>query len=367
MSKPASPVRVALILFLCSLFWGCRDAGHAVPPDESAAATSVVAPVEEPKTEPEPEPESVEPPVASEPKQLRFLSCNLEAHQITRGVEGEERSLKILKAAKEIAALAKIIVDADPDVLGISSTGDRNDLVELQRKLKESGLDLPNLRHTGGSDPLRYLGLLSRYPIHDSNPAPKIAYELRDEPMVMMRGILHAQVDVHGRELHFIGAHLISKYELSDPSQEQSRSHEAYLVREHADTILDRDPSALAIVYGTLNDTRNTAANYIVEGDDGSRSYFEAVDHPDSLDEMWTYKDVWEDVYYRADFVHVSASLLEMVVADQCRTIDDAQWRNASDHRPLLSIIGLEAPTSEVEDVPSPDSNSDSTATPGTP
>ena len=174
--------------------------------------------------------------------------------------------------------------------------------------------------------------------------------------MVMSRGILDARIDVRGHDFHFLGAHLKSKRDVPEGDQELMRRNEAYLLRKHANTLFARDPAPLLVIYGDLNDTRRSTAVRSIQGAYNAPSYLEAVHHADSRGEVWTHYWDYEHIYSRFDFVLVSKPLRKAVADDQCRIIDDPLWRDASDHRPLLTIFDLdELPASQAaESAPAP-------------
>jgi endonuclease/exonuclease/phosphatase family metal-dependent hydrolase len=348
----------ALFLALITLLISCREQERTPEWNESNPPAETVArdpapepePSPAPQTEPVPDPEPATPPApgpdapaetAPVPEQLRFVSYNLKNYLRMSRYENGQRNPAAFKPEKELAPLIKIIVDAGPDVLGVCEVGTPDTLDDLQRRLKEAGLDLPHSRHAGGNDDTRFLGLLSRYPIRPSGPAPKLDYKLQGKPMVMSRGILHARIDLLGHDFHFLGAHLKSKREIPEADQELMRRNEAYLLRKHADTIFAGDPEAIVIVYGDLNDTRRATAVRSVQGAYNSKSYLEAIHHADSRGEVWTHYWDYQHIYSRFDFVLVSKSVRKAIINDRCRVIDDPLWRDASDHRALLTLFDL--------------------------
>ena len=92
----------------------------------------------------------------------------------------------------------RLVVKSRPDVFGICEIGTPEDLADLQRRLKEAGLDLPHSEHTGGADDTRHLALLSRFPITARNSQRDLTYDLmgREEPI--RRGILDPTVTPAG-------------------------------------------------------------------------------------------------------------------------------------------------------------------------
>src|SRR6476646_4033980 len=82
---------------------------------------------------------------AAERASVTFCAYNLKNYLgMERFVKGA-RVPDIPKPEKEIAAVVKFIKDIKPDALGVSEIGQEKDLQDLQRRLKQAGLDLPNM------------------------------------------------------------------------------------------------------------------------------------------------------------------------------------------------------------------------------
>jgi len=249
------------------------------------------------------------------------------------------KRIDTFKPDDEIAALVKLITSANPDVLGVCEIGTNDDLLHLQSKLKEAGLDLPHLAHAGGSDDTRHLGLLSRLPIASRNTPKNSSYSLQGKDFTMSRGILDATIKAGDQSIRFLGVHLKSKREIPEADQEMMRRNEAYVLRKHIDTIFDKDPDALVLSYGDFNDSRRATAVRSAQGAYNSAGYLEALTHKDSRGEVWTHYWDYEHIYSRFDYVFVSKKLRKLVEEKECRILDAPEWNTASDHRPLLTVF----------------------------
>ena len=178
---------------------------------------------------------------------LRFISYNVK-NWLTMDRNVDRKPLKnSSKPEAGKAAVVRILVDHSPDVVGICEIGEVGDLGEIQEMLKEAGLNLPYLHFTGGSDPVRRLGILSRYPITSTAKPVESDFQLRGKPFSINRGILDATIQAHGKPYRFLGVHLKSKREVDYADQEQMRIHEARLLRRHVDAIRMRAWSFMAI------------------------------------------------------------------------------------------------------------------------
>ena len=337
-----------LFLSLILLLSSCDEKSSTPEWGKSAPAKTTGQEAPKPTTNPT----SPAPPQPSEggaDHELRFLSYNIKNYlTMSRYVDGERKDRR--KPAREVDALVEIIVAARPDVLGICEIGTLEDLAELQKKLVEGGLTLEHSEHAGGADTTRQLGLLSRYPIVATNSQGadgsltynSVDADNRPKEFAMQRGILDATVAAGSQKIRFLGVHLKSKREIPYGHQDLMRRHEAYLLRKHADSILEEDPEALLCVYGDLNDTRRESPVRSIQGPTQSTRYLEPLHHTDSRGHVWTHYWEYQQVYSRFDFVLASRSLRPLFKQKESYIIDSPGWSKASDHRALVSIFKLE-------------------------
>lgn len=276
---------------------------------------------------------------ATIPGGFRFVAYNVEnwltMDRYVRNKEVKDQP----KPEAEKKAVITILVKHKPDVLGLCEIGTQEDLAEIQRSLKGAGIDLPHLHYTGGTDPTRHLGILSRFPVTSTATVADSTFELKGRSFGINRGILDATLDVGGKPLRFLGVHLKSKREVDDGDQEQMRIHEARLLRRHVDSILAGDPRARLVVYGDFNDTRKSQAFTTVTGSYRDPGYLTAIPFKDSRGHAWTHHWTYQDIYSRIDFVSVSQALKPSVDFRASYLADDAEWADASDHRPLVAVF----------------------------
>ena len=309
---------------------------------EEVEVTEVEATETTPETNPESPPKDSAPkateataePVSSSDDKVRFLSYNLENYLTMR--RGKDFTGK---PEKEIAGVVGVITRQKPDILGVSEIGKKADLLDLQERLKNAGLDLPYYEHTGGRDKYRHLGLLSRYPIVAANSQSDLSYEMGGQDWVISRGILDATIKVKGTELRFLGVHLKSKREIEEADQELIRENEARLLRDYADTILNEDLETHLIAYGDFNDTIGSKAVSIARGRSNAKKHMPDFYFKDSRGELWTHFWDYQDVYSRIDYVLFSSSVKPMLVGKESHIVDDEQWDQGSDHRALMLVL----------------------------
>jgi len=279
------------------------------------------------------------PAAGGSPGGLRFIAYNVQNWLTMERYVNKKLVNSQPKPAAEKAAVIKLLVHNTPDVVGICEIGEAHDLAEIQQALKAAGLDLPYSQYTGGADPVRHLGLLSRFPLTAPATPAVIEYQMNGQSLAINRGILDAAIATNGKSYRLLGVHLKSKREIEQADQDEMRIHEARLVRSHVDGILKADANARLIVYGDFNDTRPTKAFKAVTGSYNAPGYLTAIPFKDTRGEAWTHYWSLHDIYSRFDFVLVSRALKPEVDFRASHIIDDPIWSDASDHRPLLTIF----------------------------
>ena len=316
--------------FLLFTFPSCKEG-------QSETATWITSEPDKPvaETSPETDESTASKPNTTSGQEVRFLSYNLKNYLTMR--RGKEY---LPKPENEIKAAVALMARQKPDILGICEIGTKEDLLDLQRRLKNAGIDLPHYEHTGGRDKVRHLGLLSRYPIVETNSQSELSYEMNGENWIISRGILDATVETEkGNQLRLLGVHLKSKREINQADQELIRQNEARLLRNHMDAILEEDPSAKLVAYGDFNDTIKSKALSILRGRSNSKKHMPDFYFKDSRGELWTYFWDYQDAYSRFDYVLFSRSLRPHLVGKKSAIVDDEAWNQASDHRALMLVL----------------------------
>lgn len=298
------------------------------PPSEVLPARQET-PAEKPATTPTPRGDSG----------FRFMAYNVRNWLVMDRYVDNKLQRSKPKPRKEKTAAIRLIAAHKPDVLGLCEIGTAADLEEIREMLKAAGLDLPHSHYTGGTDQVRHLGLLSRFPITATNQPAETEFRLHGQTFGINRGILDATLKIRGKPYRFIGVHLKSKRPVEEADEEQIRVNEARLLRRHVDAILRKDPDARLVVYGDFNDTRPTRTFKTATGNYNDPGYLTAVPVKDSRGHAWTHHWAPHDIYSRIDFVTVTRALRREVDFPASYIIDDADWEQASDHRPLLVIF----------------------------
>jgi endonuclease/exonuclease/phosphatase family metal-dependent hydrolase len=267
------------------------------------------------------------------------MSYNVQNWLTMERRQGDDSVKELPKPDEEKKQVVQLIAAHKPDVIGLLEIGTAEDLAEIQERLKVTGWPMPFLYYTGGSDPVRHQGILSRYRILETVKPKETQFQIRGASYEMNRGILDATIEGGGHRYRFIGVHLKSKREVRDVDEEEMRVHEARLLRRHVDAIIAADEQARLVVYGDFNDTRKSMAWTTVTGNYGSSVYLTAIPAKDSRGESWTHYWDYQDIYSRIDFISVSQALKREVDFAKSYIVEDAGWNRGSDHRALVAIF----------------------------
>lgn len=289
---------------------------------------------------PEPPPVSPSEDTAAAAGEIRFVHYNLKNWlEMERRVRGEVTALAP-KPEAEKAAVVRILAAQKPDILGICEIGPEKDVLDLQARLKSSGVDLPHYFVLDAADKERHVALLSRFPITANNSAAALTYTIGEAVFPFQRGILDATLQVApDYTLRVMGNHLKSRREIAEGDQAVMRRNEALLVREHAEKILEAGPETNLLIYGDFNDTRNEQPIKVIQGRFGEKGYLRDLWLADADGHRFTYYWSFADTYDRIDFAFVSDGLWPEIDSKKSFIAKDADWLKASDHRPLVITI----------------------------
>ncbi len=241
------------------------------------------------------------------------------------------------KPDAEKAAVVKIIAAIKPDILGLSEVGTDEDVKDLQKRLKDAGLDLPNLERAHGGDTTRSLALMTRLPITARNSQTNLKYTLGDLTLPMQRGILDATVKVADDfQLRCLGVHLKSMREVEVADQALMRRNEAHLLRKHIEAIHKENKDPRIICYGDFNEHRNEPAIDAILGARSSPSVMYEAKIWDRNGETWTHWWDAADSYSRLDYFFLSKALRQHHEFKSSFVYGSRDFDKASDHRPIV-------------------------------
>lgn len=264
--------------------------------------------------------------------EITFAAYNLENYSLA----GSERTRPKSETARD--AVARLVANVCPDILGVCEIGEEAALLDLAQRLDALGLYLPYREYVPGPDPDRHLALLSRYPIVQKGSRARVPFELNGRPELVRRGFLDVSVQVNpGYLLRLVGVHLKSK--LPSPAGEDLvRRCEADKLRAHVERILGGNPRTNLLVYGDFNDTREQPTLRHILGTWGGLFSLQDLLAQDPQGHRWTHFRQFTGVYSRIDFLLFNKALKPELPASACIS-GDPNWQRASDHRLIYTWI----------------------------
>ena len=270
---------------------------------------------------------------------LVFAGYNVENYAPLAGSGG--RPAKSPEAAR---AVAEVIREIGPDILGVCEMGDARQFEDFRQRLAQAGLGYRDFELVESADPARHLALASRFPIVARQSVADIPYEGNGIRQKVRRGFLDVTVEVSPAfRLRIVGAHLKSRRPSPEGSPDLERRQEAHLLRQHIDAILAADPAQPLLLFGDFNETKEQPAITEIAATRGTPEALTELRLADSVGDRWTYYWKATDVYSRIDFLFVNRALAPRVVHERSGVHRSPLWNTASDHRPVFATFHLPA------------------------
>jgi endonuclease/exonuclease/phosphatase family metal-dependent hydrolase len=273
---------------------------------------------------------------------LTVATYNIENYVAAdRMVEGVYRSA-YPKPEEEKTALRAVIRGLGPDILALQEMGPQPYLEELQRDLKQEGVDYPYAVVLEAVDPDRHVAVLSKVPFKQVQPHPRVPLESSPSVQAVKRGVLEVTIATDAGDVTVFIIHLKSRRteDVDDPEGDTRRQREAVAVR---DLVLARFPdpsSAKFMICGDWNDTRDSKPVKTLTRRGGTEMG-QILAATDGRGESWTHFYHREESYSRIDYILVSAALKPLVVDDCAHVFDGAGVDKASDHRPVFVRLNV--------------------------
>jgi endonuclease/exonuclease/phosphatase family metal-dependent hydrolase len=107
--------------------------------------------------------------------------------------------------------------------------------------------------------------------------------------------------------------------------------------------VLNGDAATKLVVYGDFNDTKNEPCLKEIMGARNSGHPLRDLWLRDSMGDRWTQYWAAADVYSRIDYILVTRDLLPAVDYRKSYVYRSEYWNDASDHRPVVAALRLEA------------------------
>lgn len=261
------------------------------------------------------------------------------------------------RPAKSDASKAKVresIRAANPDVLAMQEVGGVKALHELRDSLKTEGLAFTDSEIIYGWDTNIYVAVLSRFPIIARRPRTNDSFAYFNKEYHVKRGFAEVDIQVNdGFSFTLITAHLKSKLSFLEEDEQELRTQEATLLRQHVDAILSTRPKANLIVLGDLNDTHDSVTVRTVIG--RKNALIDTRPFEDNHDDQpssnprspppritWTHYYGKEDAFRRVDYIMVSRNMARRWLENESRVVRIPNWGVASDHRPVVAGFSFE-------------------------
>ncbi len=266
---------------------------------------------------------------------VRFLMYNVQNYFVA-GEKSRSRYVNRAKSRKSREAVAAVIADKKPDIVGLIEIGGEKALEDLRGLLAKRDLVYPHVVLVAREGEDRALALLSRFPIvRNDSRADVPLYGRRQRKM--LRGILDATVQLEdGRMFRFVGAHLKSRMGDDAAAAETLRAGEAATLAFYLHEHMQAMPGMPFLVFGDWNDGPDDASLRLLRRGIAERSALTRLLPRDSRGEEWTlfYKNA--RAYYVFDQIFVNAVTRKRRGSrSDCGIVDVAAAEDASDHRAL--------------------------------
>jgi len=269
---------------------------------------------------------------------LRVASYNLQNYTLQNRIIDGKFEPDYPKPEIEKAALRKVIIAANPDVLAVQEIGGTAYVAELQRDLLREGFDFPYEVTLLGPDKKRQIAILSKRKIKKIFREPhlpifyKNALGVRFDSEVS-RGLLGVIFETDAGEVALFTVHLKSRLtsnNLDDLNSANQRIAESTVIRNYLKKNFFTSDTSRLLVVGDFNDNANSdALKRFTEIN--KQNFLEMIDLRDSRGEFWTYRNVVGGYYSRSDYFLVSKELMHYV--RRSGIFEDNGENLGSDHR----------------------------------
>ncbi|MGB9601610.1 MAG: endonuclease/exonuclease/phosphatase family protein [Limisphaerales bacterium] len=256
------------------------------------------------------------------------------------------------EAAKE--KICENILALKPDILAVQEIGSLPLLLDLQERLKKSGLEFPYYEFVTGWDTNIFVAILSRFPITDRRSHTNESYLLHGKRFYVSRGIGEVDIQVNNNyKFTMFTCHLKSKRTIPEADEAEMREKEAEILREKINARFAKNPDANILVAGDLNDVKDARSTRIILGRLNSKIGLvdtrPAEQNGDNLPPTnpnyaprnitWTHFYGKEDTYSRIDYILISHGMAKEWVTNETFVLATPNWGLASDHRPIVATF----------------------------
>ncbi len=266
---------------------------------------------------------------------VRFLMMNVRNYFV-EGDEQRSQYKRYIKSVRERDAVADVIAEAKPEIVGLVEMGGRAAVHDLVQRLESHGLRYPYWRVLERMREDRALAVLSRHPIVEDHSV-KDCEIVGQKDFYMLRGILDVTVRTEdGRYFRIMGVHLKSKVSDNPAASDFLRANEARTLAAHVLHATQSEPNMPILVYGDWNAGPSESSLSIIAQGIAKESALHCLVPTDERGDIWTIYFKKGGVYSTFDRMYVNAVLKKrMGRRARMGIIGGEKVRAASDHRAL--------------------------------
>ncbi len=278
--------------------------------------------------------------VAARAETLTIATYNIENYGASNRMTEAGYRKDYPKPEPEKKALRAVLGAMNADIVVLQEMGPRPYLDELQRDLKNEGLDYPHVALATAADADRHVAILSRRALLNVVTHTDLEFSYFGAKESVKRGLLEATVASTAGDVTIFAVHLKSRFteRPDDALSAIRRTGEATAIR---DRVLKRFPRPAAANFVILGDCNDGKAGKALERlrSRGKTMVSELLPAVDTRGESWTHAFRKDDTYTRVDHILVSPGLSPAVRGGAARIIDADGVRAASDHRPVMATF----------------------------
>lgn len=246
------------------------------------------------------------------------------------------------KPESEKAALHRILLATNADILCLQEIGPAPHLEELRRDLRTLGLDYPHSLHLAAADTSRCLAILSRIPWHTATRHTQLRFTHDDHTHTLKRGLIQLHFTTPTSHWTLYNLHLRSRLteDPADPGNSRLRTAEATAIRNHILKHHAADTAPLYLIAGDFNDTKDSPPlrRFLKRGDTTPTLLLPTAD---AHGHTWTYHHKHTDTYTRIDYLLPSPTLLSHIDQQRAHILTHPDTHHATDHRLLYLDLHL--------------------------
>lgn len=265
---------------------------------------------------------------------IRIATYNVHNYNLSgRRVEGVYRK-NYPKPEASKAALRKVLMKANADVVALQEIGNDAYLEELQRDLKKDGLNYPYRALVEGPDQHRKVAVLSKQRWKHLVEKRALVFSYNGEPTPVKRGLLGVVFEDDAGEWAVFILHLKGKFTeyKADLLSRERRRKEAFAIRDWITHVFPPTHGARYVITGDWNDDPQSPSMraFLKKGKANIGTLITPVD---SRGERWTHYYANKDIYSRVDYFVASPEFAKNLKMQSSRILDLPEWNLASDHR----------------------------------